>query len=71
MLQDIYAKVTQLYNHGLAYTSVTQAIIECSSEIDHYLADYSVVFYSLKIVCMHSLLHFVSGHLKCKVNTKS
>ncbi|KAG1862860.1 hypothetical protein C8R48DRAFT_205455 [Suillus tomentosus] len=41
MLQDIYAKVTQLYNHGLAYTSVTQAIIECSSEIDHYFADYS------------------------------
>ncbi|KAG1904259.1 uncharacterized protein F5891DRAFT_1170945 [Suillus fuscotomentosus] len=41
MLQDIYAKVTRLYNHGLAYTSVTQAIIECSSEIDHYFADYS------------------------------
>ncbi|KAG2119935.1 uncharacterized protein F5147DRAFT_564128 [Suillus discolor] len=63
ILQAIYVR---LYNHSLAYTSVTQAIIECSSEIDHYLADHSVVFYSLKIVCMHSILRFVSGHLKCK-----
>ncbi|KAG1867240.1 hypothetical protein DFJ58DRAFT_911668 [Suillus subalutaceus] len=50
MLQDISAQVTQLYNRGLAYTSVAQAIIGCSSEIDRYLADYSVVFYSLKIL---------------------
>ncbi|KAG1873641.1 hypothetical protein DFJ58DRAFT_741495 [Suillus subalutaceus] len=41
MLQDISAQVTQLYNRGLAYTSVTQAIAGCSSEIDRYLADYS------------------------------
>ncbi|KAG1732732.1 hypothetical protein EDB19DRAFT_2041401 [Suillus lakei] len=41
MLQDISAQVTQLYKRGLAYTSVTQAIIGCSNEIDRYLADYS------------------------------
>ncbi|KAG2076200.1 hypothetical protein BDR04DRAFT_1149255 [Suillus decipiens] len=42
MLQDISTQVTQLSNRGLAYTSVTQAIIGCSNEIDRYLADYSV-----------------------------
>ncbi|KIK35698.1 hypothetical protein CY34DRAFT_561750 [Suillus luteus UH-Slu-Lm8-n1] len=41
MLQDISAQATQLCNRGLAYTSVTQAIVGCSSEIDRYLADYS------------------------------
>ncbi|KAG1865496.1 hypothetical protein DFJ58DRAFT_166281 [Suillus subalutaceus] len=41
MLQDISAQVAQLYNRGLAHTSVTQAIIGCSSEIDRYLVDYS------------------------------
>lgn len=74
MLQDISAKVTQLSNRGLAYTSVTQDIIGCSNEIDRYLADYSVVFYSLKIISisMHSLVFcFVSGHLRCNVNTAS
>ncbi|KAG1733139.1 hypothetical protein EDB19DRAFT_1911720 [Suillus lakei] len=41
MLRDTSAQVIQLYERGLAYTSVTQAIIGCSSEIDRYLADYS------------------------------
>ncbi|KAG1794471.1 hypothetical protein EV424DRAFT_1547973 [Suillus variegatus] len=49
ILLDIHAKATRLYNRGLACTSVTQDIIGCSSEIDDYLADFSVVFYSLKI----------------------
>jgi hypothetical protein len=41
MLQDISAHVTQLYNRGLGYTPITQAIAGCSNEIDRYLADYS------------------------------
>ncbi|KAG2108619.1 uncharacterized protein F5147DRAFT_836894 [Suillus discolor] len=41
MLLDIHAKVTQLCNRGLVYTSVTQDIVGCSSEIEDYLADYS------------------------------
>ncbi|KAG2129353.1 hypothetical protein BD769DRAFT_1667303 [Suillus cothurnatus] len=49
MLQDISAHVTQLYNRGFGYTPITQAIAGCSNEIDRYLADYSVVFSSLKI----------------------
>jgi len=69
MLQDISAHVTQLYNRGFGYTPITQAIAGCSNEIDRYLADYSVVFSSLKIVCIYSLFGFVSFHLKCKVNT--
>ncbi|KAG1867996.1 hypothetical protein C8R48DRAFT_126343 [Suillus tomentosus] len=41
MLLDIHAKVTRLCNRGPTYTSVTQDIIGCSSEINDYLADYS------------------------------
>jgi hypothetical protein len=71
MLQDTSAQVTQLRDRRLAYASVAQAIVGCSSEIDRYLADYSVVFYFLKIVCMYSLFRFVSCYLKCKFSTTS
>lgn len=43
MLQDTSAQVTQLRDRSLAYASVAQAIVGCSSEIDRYLADYSLL----------------------------
>ncbi|KAG0708041.1 hypothetical protein DFH29DRAFT_894800 [Suillus ampliporus] len=42
MLQETSAQLTKLHKRCLAYTSVTQAIAGCSSQIDRYLADYSL-----------------------------
>ncbi|KAG2335398.1 hypothetical protein BDR05DRAFT_971696 [Suillus weaverae] len=41
-LQDISARLEKLPKHRLAYTSVTQAITGCSTEIDRYLMDFSL-----------------------------
>jgi hypothetical protein len=56
MLQDTSARVATLHERRLTSTSVTQAIAGCFMEIDRYLADYLVAFYSLKGVCVYSLL---------------
>ncbi|KAG1729497.1 uncharacterized protein EDB91DRAFT_1253011 [Suillus paluster] len=42
MLQETSAQLTKLHRRVLAYTSVTQAIAGCSSQIDRYLAEYSL-----------------------------
>ncbi|KAG1871749.1 hypothetical protein DFJ58DRAFT_910784 [Suillus subalutaceus] len=49
MLQDTSTRVTALHERCLASPSVTQAIAGCFSEIDRFLAEYLVAFYSLKI----------------------
>ncbi|KIK37722.1 hypothetical protein CY34DRAFT_63591, partial [Suillus luteus UH-Slu-Lm8-n1] len=46
MLQDTSARVAMLHERCLASTAVTQAIAGCFMDIDRYLADYLVVFYS-------------------------
>ncbi|KAG2153744.1 uncharacterized protein EDB93DRAFT_212777 [Suillus bovinus] len=56
-LQDTSAHLEKFQKWHLAYASVTQAITACSTDIDHYLTQYLVVFYSLVIACIHSLLY--------------
>jgi hypothetical protein len=68
MLQNTSARVTTLRERCLASTSVTQAIAGCFVEIDRYLAEYLVVFYSLTNVCIYSPFCLVSGRPKCKVS---
>ncbi|KAG1727009.1 hypothetical protein EDB19DRAFT_1833223 [Suillus lakei] len=49
---DTSAKLTELRKRCLTgtYPSVTQDIARCFTKIDHYMAEYLVVFYSLKIL---------------------
>ena len=56
MLQETSDQLMKLHKRRPGYTSITQAITGCSSEIDRYLLEYSVAFYSLRIVPTHSLL---------------
>jgi hypothetical protein len=49
MLQDTSARVATLHERCLASTPVTQAIAGCFMDIDRYLADYLVVFYSRRV----------------------
>ncbi|KAG2356583.1 hypothetical protein BDR07DRAFT_1380683, partial [Suillus spraguei] len=44
-----FEELIRLQNCRPESASVTQAIARCSNQIDRYLADYSVVFYCLKI----------------------
>lgn len=54
MLLDTSATLTELRKRSLAYPSVTQDIAGCFTKIDRYMAEYLVVFYSLKIVRIYS-----------------
>ncbi|KAG2343467.1 hypothetical protein BDR05DRAFT_1000081 [Suillus weaverae] len=56
-LQDTSARLRKLQKRRFVYTSVTQAIAGCLTEIDRDLMEFSVVFYSLEIACIYSLLY--------------
>ncbi|KAG1771952.1 hypothetical protein EV702DRAFT_628262 [Suillus placidus] len=54
MLLETSATLTELRKRSLAYPSVTQDIAGCFTNIDRYMAEYLVVFYSED--CSYSLI---------------
>ncbi|KAG2360135.1 hypothetical protein BDR07DRAFT_170759 [Suillus spraguei] len=56
-LQDTSVSLRKLPRRRLLYTSITQAITGCSTDIDHYLTEYLVAFYFLEITWVYSLLY--------------
>jgi len=54
VLQETSSELAQLNNRDIRSASrVAQAIIECSSDINDYLLEFSVTFYFLKSVSIH------------------